>query len=56
MCVNLPPGVRPTVEEVCSELPPTQELVTLFKESYQSKNCRSSLEGVWHVAYQNRFR
>ncbi|XP_043477795.1 uncharacterized protein LOC122508478 [Leptopilina heterotoma] len=55
-CVNIPPGVEPTVENVCRGLRPDQQLVTLFSENYVPINCRSSLEGVWQFAYQNRFR
>lgn len=51
-CVNIPPGVEPTVEYVCSGLRPDQQLVTLFSENYVPINCRSSLEGVWQFAYQ----
>ncbi|XP_015607932.1 uncharacterized protein LOC107273857 [Cephus cinctus] len=55
-CVNLIPGVEPTVENVCQGLHPDQQLITLFSENYVPVNCRSSLEGVWQFAYQNRFR
>ncbi|XP_046618155.1 uncharacterized protein LOC124304135 isoform X1 [Neodiprion virginianus] len=55
-CVNLRNGVQPTVENVCSGLRPDQQLITLFSENYVPVNCRSSLEGVWQFAYQNRFR
>ncbi|XP_043686999.1 uncharacterized protein LOC122638214 [Vespula pensylvanica] len=55
-CVNLPTGVEPTVENVCKGLRPDQQLITLFSENYVPVNCRSSLEGVWQFAYQNRFR
>ncbi|OAD53054.1 hypothetical protein WN48_10856 [Eufriesea mexicana] len=44
-CVNLPNGVRPTVENVCKGLRPDQQLITLFLENYVPINCRSSLEG-----------
>nr|CAD7460289.1 unnamed protein product [Timema tahoe] len=55
-CVNLPQGVEPTLERVCRGLNPDQQLVTLFSENPIPVNCRSSLEGVWQFAYQNRFR
>ncbi|XP_012271106.1 uncharacterized protein LOC105694740 [Orussus abietinus] len=55
-CINLPRGMPPTVENVCAGLRPDQQLVTLFSENYHPVNCRSSLEGVWQFAYQNRFR
>lgn len=45
-----------TVERVCRALKPDQQLITLFSENYVSVNCRSSLEGVWNFAYQNRFK
>lgn len=50
--MNLDPGVEPTVQNVCKELRPDQQLVTLFSENYVPINCRSSLEGVWQFAYQ----
>ncbi|XP_044739169.1 uncharacterized protein LOC123300633 [Chrysoperla carnea] len=53
-CVNLPEGEEPTFERVCNNLP--DQLITLFSENYVPVNCRSSLEGVWNFAYQNRFR
>ncbi|XP_006611247.1 uncharacterized protein LOC102673144 [Apis dorsata] len=55
-CVNLPNDIEPTVENVCRGLRPDQQLITLFSENYVPVNCRSSLEGVWQFAYQNRFR
>ncbi|PNF31490.1 hypothetical protein B7P43_G00751 [Cryptotermes secundus] len=55
-CVNLARDEEPTVERVCRELNPDQHIVTLFSENYVPVNCRSSLEGVWQFAYQNRFR
>ncbi|XP_001600095.2 uncharacterized protein LOC100115344 [Nasonia vitripennis] len=55
-CVNLPSGMEPTVENVCQGLRADQQLITLFSENYVPVNCRSSLEGVWQFAYQNRFR
>lgn len=45
-----------TVERVCRALKPDQQLITLFSENYVPVNCRSSLEGVWNFAYQNRFK
>jgi len=44
------------MEEVCRNLNPDQNLITLFSENPIPVNCRSSLEGVWQFAYQNRFR
>ncbi|XP_058799336.1 uncharacterized protein LOC131668883 [Phymastichus coffea] len=55
-CVNLAPGMLPTVENVCTGLRADQQLITLFSENFVPVNCRSSLEGVWQFAYQNRFR
>jgi len=55
-CVNLAREEEPTVERVCRELNPDQHIITLFSENYVPVNCRSSLEGVWQFAYQNRFR
>lgn len=51
-CVNLAPGVEPTVENVCKGVRPDQQLITLFSENHVPVNCRSSLEGVWQFAYQ----
>ncbi|XP_055698278.1 uncharacterized protein LOC129798861 [Phlebotomus papatasi] len=55
-CVNLLPDEEPTVERVCQGINAEQQLITLFNENYIPINCRSSLEGVWQFAYQNRFR
>ncbi|XP_015115873.1 uncharacterized protein LOC107040334 [Diachasma alloeum] len=55
-CVDLPPGVEPRIDEVCSGIHKDQQYITLFSEKHRSVNCRSSLEGVWQFAYQNRFR
>lgn len=55
-CVNLPQNEEVTIERVCQGLRSDQQLVTLFSENYVPVNCRSSLEGVWQFAYQNRFR
>ncbi|TRY74582.1 hypothetical protein TCAL_04595 [Tigriopus californicus] len=46
---------EPTLENVCSRLNPLSQIITLFAENYTPINCRSSLEGVFHFAYQNRF-
>lgn len=54
--MNVRPGEHPTIERVCRGLDPDQQLITLFSENYVPLNCRSSLEGVWQFAYQNRFR
>ncbi|XP_020295497.1 uncharacterized protein LOC109860657 [Pseudomyrmex gracilis] len=55
-CVNLPHNTEPTVNAVCKGLDANQQYITLFSENYVPVNCRSSLEGVWHFTYQNRFR
>ncbi|CAG9864614.1 unnamed protein product [Phyllotreta striolata] len=54
-CINVPPEYA-SVETVCRGLDPYQQLATLFSENYIPINCRSSLEGVWNFAYQNRFK
>jgi len=53
-CVTLRPEIEPTVDNVCKGLHANQQLTTLFSENYVPVNCRSSLEGVWHFAYQVR--
>ncbi|XP_035896884.1 uncharacterized protein LOC118505337 [Anopheles stephensi] len=55
VCVTLAPNDEPTVDRVCRGST-DQQLITLFNENYVPVNCRSSLEGVWQFAYQNRFR
>ncbi|XP_049805341.1 uncharacterized protein LOC126248419 [Schistocerca nitens] len=55
-CVTIGANEEPTVERVCRGLHSDQQLITLFSENYVPVNCRSSLEGVWQFAYQNRFR
>lgn len=54
-CMNVP-DYAATVENVCRGLDPNQQLTTLFSENFVPLNCRSSLEGVWNFAYQNRFK
>lgn len=54
-CLNIP-DERASLEYVCQGLDPNQQLITLFSENYVPVNCRSSLEGVWNFAYQNRFK
>ncbi|CAH0563663.1 unnamed protein product [Brassicogethes aeneus] len=54
-CQNVPEH-QATVERVCRALDQHQQLITLFSENYVPVNCRSSLEGVWNFAYQNRFK
>ncbi|CAH1098743.1 unnamed protein product [Psylliodes chrysocephalus] len=54
-CLNIPEEFA-SVETVCRGLDLHQQLVTLFSENYIPVNCRSSLEGVWNFAYQNRFK
>uniref|UniRef100_A0A182NG79 Uncharacterized protein n=1 Tax=Anopheles dirus TaxID=7168 RepID=A0A182NG79_9DIPT len=56
VCVTLGPKDEPTVERICQGIQVDQQLITLFNENYVPVNCRSSLEGVWQFAYQNRFR
>lgn len=55
-CINIPDHNEATVDRVCQALDPHQQLITLFSENYVPVNCRSSLEGVWNFAYQNRFK
>lgn len=55
-CVHLDRNEVPTFERVCKGIRSDQQLITLFNENYVPINCRSSLEGVWQFAYQNRFR
>ncbi|KAF5276552.1 hypothetical protein FQR65_LT03982 [Abscondita terminalis] len=45
-----------SIENICRTLNPDQQQITLFSENYVPVNCRSSLEGVWNFAYQNRFK
>ncbi|KAK4875985.1 hypothetical protein RN001_012407 [Aquatica leii] len=54
-CVDAPDD-RVSVDYICRSLNPSQQLITLFSENYVPVNCRSSLEGVWNFAYQNRFK
>lgn len=53
--MHLRPNEEPTVQRVCRDLNPDQQLITLFSENYVPVNCRSSLEGVWQFAYQVRY-
>lgn len=55
-CVTLRADEEPTLDRVCRGIRKDQQLVTLFNENHVPINCRSSLEGVWQFAYQNRFR
>lgn len=55
-CIALSSNSEGSVEHVCKSLDPHQQLITLFSENYVPVNCRSSLEGVWNFAYQNRFK
>ena len=43
---------NPTLENVCRRLDSETQIITLFAENYVPLNCRSSLEGVFHFAYQ----
>ncbi|KAH0561156.1 uncharacterized protein LOC123266064 [Cotesia glomerata] len=54
-CIELPESVEPTIENICQGMDRRQQ-ITLFSEFPRPVNCRSSLEGVWQFAYQNRFR
>ncbi|KAJ8920205.1 hypothetical protein NQ315_011866 [Exocentrus adspersus] len=54
-CISMPEH-EATVQNVCRVLDPHQQMITLFSENYVPVNCRSSLEGVWNFAYQNRFK
>lgn len=51
-CVTLDAREPPTLENVCRRLDPDSQIITLFAENYTPLNCRSSLEGVFHFAYQ----
>jgi len=55
-CVTLNGNERPGIDTVCRNLDPNQQLVTMFSTNPSGKNCRSSMEGVWKFAYQNRFK
>ncbi len=44
-----------SLDRICRQLDPEQQIITLFAENYSPINCRSALEGVFHFAYQNRF-
>lgn len=55
-CVTLNPNERAGLDTVCRHLDPNQQLVTMFSTNPSGKNCRSSMEGVWKFAYQNRFK
>ncbi|XP_025415881.1 uncharacterized protein LOC112687406 [Sipha flava] len=54
VCMTLNPNEAESPDKIC-QFQDTQ-LITLFSENYIPVNCRSSLEGVWQFAYQNRFR
>lgn len=55
-CINLNVGETPDLKTVCRTLDTKQELITLFSVNPTSKNCRSSLEGVWKFAYRNSYK
>lgn len=55
-CVNINSHEEPTFENVCKGIRSDQQLITYFNDNYVPLLCRSSLEGVWQFAYQNRFR
>ena len=44
----------PSLEQICRNLDPNSQIITLFAENYSPINCRSALEGVFHFAYQVR--
>lgn len=43
---------KPTIDRICRGLRQDQQLITLFNKNFVPISCRSSLEGVWHFAYQ----
>lgn len=51
-CLSLQ-NESPSIGNVCKHLDPEKEVTTLFSTNPDSKNCRSSLEGVWRFAYRN---
>ena len=51
-CVTLENGEIPTLQNICRRMDPETQLITFFAENYTPINCRSSLEGVFHFAYQ----
>lgn len=55
-CINVEPNVQPNLQTICRHLESNHELTTMFATNAQGKNCRSSIEGVWKFAYQNRFK
>ena len=54
--MNINSNEEPTFENVCRGIRSDQQLITYFNDNYVPLLCRSSLEGVWQFAYQNRFR
>ncbi|KAH7640295.1 hypothetical protein HUG17_7762 [Dermatophagoides farinae] len=56
-CLQNNPNVMPNYDSMCkNSLDNNQEMITMFSTNPSGKNCRSSLEGVWNFAYQNRFK
>ena len=55
-CINIEHNEQPTLQNICRHLESNHELTTMFATNTQGKNCRSSIEGVWKFAYQNRFK
>ncbi|XP_065088126.1 uncharacterized protein udt [Ochlerotatus camptorhynchus] len=55
-CVTLDRNEKPSMDRICRGLRQDQQRITLFNKNFIPISCRSSLEGVWHFAYQNRFR
>uniref|UniRef100_A0A8D8CBH8 (northern house mosquito) hypothetical protein n=1 Tax=Culex pipiens TaxID=7175 RepID=A0A8D8CBH8_CULPI len=51
-CITLERNEQPTIERICRTLRKDQQLITLFNKNFHPMSCRSSLEGVWHFAYQ----
>ncbi|EAT41654.1 AAEL006740-PA [Aedes aegypti] len=51
-CVTLERNEKPTIDRICRGLRQDQQLITLFNKNFVPISCRSSLEGVWHFAYQ----
>jgi hypothetical protein len=54
-CIDVP-HYEASLERLCRNLDNSQQIITFFAENYVPVNCRSSLEGVWNFAYQNRFK
>lgn len=46
----------PTIDEICGDIDPNRDLITLFKEDIRKMICRSSIEGEWQFAYRDVLR